>query len=539
MFKLIKKHLKYDLKNILFYIITDTTYQMTLTLSPLILGKFLDEAFTQSLNLSILKSFILVFVICYLTEIITFYFSNVLVLKIQSRVTYSLNYYVIEHLKKLPINIFSSIDPVYLSQRTYTDCREITSFIITTFYRLISNILFIIILLTTILKLNFNFIYIFILSVIIYVFIYIVMKKIIYKKSYIFKELQNKFSSSLNDSFKNIISIRIHSLHKIFSSKLSDSYSHYYDSLVAFSKTSSLYTTFSVILKRVLIIYMIIWGGNKLIDNELSVGELTILLNYFTGILNYISKCLEFGKSYEQVKVSYNRILDILTKSPECNSNAKLDNISNITLNDVSFNHSSKDIFNNLNYKFEKGNVYCVIGENGKGKSTLLKLLLGLYDNFKGDILYNNTNIKELDLYDLRLNNISFIEQNCPYINDQIFLPNDNLKYLLEKYSKEFNLNHLIKKTNNGYIIKTDGYETLSGGEKQKIEIVRALLKNTDILIMDEPSSSIDKDALKLLCKVINQFKNNKIIIIVTHDSRIIELSDYVLDLNKNLAINN
>lgn len=532
MFKLIKKHLKFDLKNIILYIFSDTLYQIALTLSPFILGKFIDSAFNKSLNVSVLKSFIIIFIICYSFEIFMYYFSNVLILKIQSRVTFSFNYHVIEHIKTLPINVFGTVDPVYLSQRTYTDCREITSFVMNSFYKLISNILFATVLLITVIKINFEFIYVFFISTLVYVLIYKFMKKIIYDKSYRFKELQNKFSSSLNESFKSIISIRIHSLHKIFSTSLKGKYYEYYDSLVDFSKTSALYSMLSIVIKRILTTYMLIFGGLRMINGDLSVGELTILLNYFTGILNYISKCLDFGKSYEEVKVSYDRIHDILDKVPEKSGNNRLSCVNSISIKNLYFKHNEKNIFTNLSYDFYKGNVYCIIGENGRGKSTLLKLILGLYNNFNGSITYNNINLSEIDLYNLRLQNISFVEQNCPYVKDKFYPSSYRISSLLEKYINNFNLSHLIKKENDYYKIIKDGHNTLSGGEKQKIEIIGALLKDSDVLIMDEPSSSIDKESLDLLCSVIDDFKNEKIVILVSHDKRINQIADKILNLN-------
>lgn len=208
-------------------------------------------------------------------------------------------------------------------------------------------------------------------------------------------------------------------------------------------------------------------------------------------------------------------------------------------MKNLTFSYAHKKILiNNFSFELKKGFSYAIVGNNGSGKSTLIDLILGILNkNYSGDILYNNINIKKLDMYDIRKNLISIVEQE-PYLNTDTILnnitlncdniDNDRISDLLVK----FNLKKVIDSLPNGLeTVITDTIKNLSGGERQKIAVINSILKNPDLIILDEPTSALDKNSIKILENILNELKLNKIIVLISHDKDFYNICDYIINI--------
>lgn len=264
----------------------------------------------------------------------------------------------------------------------------------------------------------------------------------------------------------------------------------------------------------------------------------TVIIKYFNLIINSIRYFFNLGKDYQEQLASYARLEEYLNIKEEYNGKLRLKEINSICIKNVNFLYKDKIIFNNFNYEFYKGNIYCIKGKNGSGKSTLINLIIGLLtDEFDGQILYNDLNLKEIDIYNTRKKLIGVVELEPILLNDTI------LKNItLENESNLCDINNIIEQLNMDSYISSlkEGVNTIidernfniSGGEKQKIAIIRALLKHPEVLIFDEPTSALDKASKKSFIKMIERFKNNSIIIIVTHNNDFLEISNHIIDLD-------
>lgn len=166
-----------------------------------------------------------------------------------------------------------------------------------------------------------------------------------------------------------------------------------------------------------------------------------------------------------------------------------------ILLENVSFGYSNeKEVLKKINISFEAGKSYAIVGGSGSGKSTLLNLLLGSYDNYQGRILFDNEELRQINLdslYDI----LSIIQQNVFVFDSTI---KDNIT--LFKTFSEDSVNDAIQRAGLNELINEKGIEYscgengvgLSGGEKQRISIARCLLKNTPVLLMDEATAALD-----------------------------------------------
>ncbi len=194
-----------------------------------------------------------------------------------------------------------------------------------------------------------------------------------------------------------------------------------------------------------------------------------------------------------------------------------------IVLKNICKKYDDVEILNNVNYKFESGKIYVIKGVSGSGKSTLLNILSGIDLDFSGEYLYNGKIIKDIR----RVTNIGYIMQHNMLVLKLKII--DNLRMIkndivtIEYYAKLFDINHILNK-----------YPSeISGGERQRVSIIRALLSSDEIILADEPTSSLDIDNAKKIVQEFKKLKNlNKIVIIATHDDCFDIVADEIIQLD-------
>ena len=300
------------------------------------------------------------------------------------------------------------------------------------------------------------------------------------------------------------------------------------------------------VLTGVMIAILIFYSG-KLI----AVGELSV--NNFFSFLAAMMLAYQPVRSLSTLNVILNqglsaasRILSVidtekLIKNPE---NAKEINVekANIKFKDVifSYNKSDGEVLKNINLEFEGGQMTSLVGHSGSGKSTILNLIPRFYDCVSGDISVDDQSIYDVTLHSLR-KNISLVSQETTLFDDTI---KNNIKYANldasdEEILRAAKLSHCDEFINNlpekyETLIGEDGVR-LSGGEKQRISIARAMLKKSSIILLDEATSSLDsetetkiQDALKILTK-------DRTTIVIAHRLSTILNSNkiYVIDSGK------
>lgn len=205
----------------------------------------------------------------------------------------------------------------------------------------------------------------------------------------------------------------------------------------------------------------------------------------------------------------------------------KLEN--QIEFKNIDFKHqNSKFAFENFELKIPANKTTGLIGISGSGKTTLIDLVLKIYYPFKGQILFDDTDINLFNNSSLR-NKISYVSQDALFFNRSI---DENLN-LLTNDSKDFSelfdqLNLSNFKENKNQIIGSGGIN-LSSGQKQKFNFIRAYLKEAEILILDEPTSNLDYESQNILKKYLNEIKGTKTVIVVTHTASILSICENIV----------
>ncbi len=261
------------------------------------------------------------------------------------------------------------------------------------------------------------------------------------------------------------------------------------------------------IISELLIVYLAFKGKIKL---AVIIGGTNLIGAISNGLNNLatIKVKLATSKSYFEYE-----------KAENTNNKIKLnEEIEKITIKNLSYKYSNNYVFKNLNFIFLKNKKYAIIGKSGSGKSTLLNIIMGRLTNYSGDVFFNNKKIAELSYEE--------IQTKIAYISQDIYLFNESIKdnillgdeYNASKFYNAIKASSLnLKEFYDGenQIVGENG-NLISGGQKQRIAIARALYHGKNIILMDEGTSSLDKENSEV---IENSLLSNEDItlILVTH----------------------
>ena len=279
---------------------------------------------------------------------------------------------------------------------------------------------------------------------------------------------------------------------------------------------------FSLSFSVTIYLGVLLLGGYLMYKKSITVGTAIIIIQLSTHIVGPVKLSISLINQIRSVAMIADKIEEILEDTHDDFENTKLENFSkSICIENLNFSYTEeRKALDNINLTFDKNKKYAIVGESGSGKSTLIKLLMRYYNDYEGKISIDNLNIKNIYSSDL-YKNISMIQQN-------VFMFDDSIKENIRLYSnhddkdildacKRSGLDKLLNKLPNGInsLVGENGNK-LSGGEKQRIAIARALINNTQILILDESTSALDNEtAYNLENSLLNL--ENLTLITVTH----------------------
>lgn len=267
-----------------------------------------------------------------------------------------------------------------------------------------------------------------------------------------------------------------------------------------------------------------------------TIGPSVILI--FVQLMNYIMSPLVTLPSLISKRRAclplFKKIADILDIKEDTKVKEEVSLDNGISINNLSFAYDEKQILNNVNYKFEKNKSYAIVGTSGSGKTTLLNLLIGRNNDYTGEIIYDDKELKNISI-DSLFEITSHVEQNVFVFDDSII----NNITMYSEVDDEF-LKEVIKKSGLEGLIKEKGYDykcgengsNLSGGEKQRISIARGLIKGAKLLLMDEATSSLDNETSVSVMKNIMEIDDiTKIIITHKLEEHILKQFDEIIVL--------
>lgn len=310
----------------------------------------------------------------------------------------------------------------------------------------------------------------------------------------------------------------------------------YYSSTVSVSKTSALYVSIATFLISLPIVLLFSIGGNMVINGAITIGTLVAFLTYITQFYSPISALAYLWTGMKMSTAAFDRVDEVMDMEEEKGGELELIvKEKKIEFDHVSFSYdNNKPVLDKLTISFRRG-INFLIGDNGTGKTTILHLIVRLYSPDKGEIRIDGQDISRVSLRSLR-KNISLLSQDVQLLDTTIY---ENIK-LGKLEASEAEIIEAAKLARAHDFISKQGYETrvgeeglnLSGGEKQKIALARAILKGAPIILLDEVTSSIDKESKRSIYDALRDIASEKTIVIATHDYSEIREGDRVIDLN-------
>ncbi len=315
-------------------------------------------------------------------------------------------------------------------------------------------------------------------------------------------------------------------------------------------KIATVYVRSSPIMETltgIMIAVLIYYSGKLILKDEIAINDFFSFLAAMMLAYQPVRSLATLNIAISQGLAAATRILPVIDEKSELieNKNDTIINISNgdIELKNVSFKYSeenNENVLNSVNLKMLGGKMTSIVGHSGAGKSTILNLIPRFYDSISGDIQIDSQSIYKCTINSLR-KNISLVSQDTTLFDDTI---RNNIAYAnlnasqteIEKAAKYSFASEFIEKLPDGYetIIGENGTR-LSGGEKQRLSIARAMLKKSQIILLDEATSSLDAETESKIQEALNFLTKDRTTIVIAHRLSTILNSDkiYVIDSGK------
>jgi ATP-binding cassette subfamily B protein len=288
----------------------------------------------------------------------------------------------------------------------------------------------------------------------------------------------------------------------------------------------------------VVVLLLLVFGST------ITAGQYVSLLFYSFFLFNPLQELGNVMVTFREAQVSLANFEAIMQTpiDPKPEKPVLLEKIRTLTFDNVSFRHrtANRNALNHIGFEANAGETIAFVGPSGSGKTTLVKLLVGLYQPLEGDILYNGTLSKDIDLDQLR-EKIGFVTQDTQLFSGTI---RENLLFVRPDATDEECMDVLQRAACQTLLARADkglstvigeGGVKVSGGEKQRLSIARALLRRPDILVFDEATSSLDSITEEEITDTIRSVseQENRISILIAHRLSTIMHADKIFVLEK------
>ncbi len=362
------------------------------------------------------------------------------------------------------------------------------------------------------------------------------------------QEQVGKSSSFLTESFNIVRLIKSYQLEKIQGKRAVKLFNDLKSLIVKVISTRAALEPVMEIVGGIAISLVILLAGWQIVSGKSTIGEFS---GFISALLIAIGPARALGtlnSVLQEGTAAANRVFGGIDAKPSVKNSDEAISLGNLDGNlkfkNISYKYLDKASFalNNINLEITSGERIAIVGPSGSGKSTLINLIPRFFDPLEGEITINGNNIKDVTLESLR-NKIAIVSQDSfmfygTIMENIAFGKHNSNKEDIIKSAKESGVHEFIENLPNGYeTILEEGGANLSGGEKQRIAIARAILRNPSILILDEPTSSLDAQAEEKIKITLEDISRKTTTITIAHRLSTILNSDRIVVFNEGKII--
>ena len=351
---------------------------------------------------------------------------------------------------------------------------------------------------------------------------------------------QAQFISTTEEGLDALYTIRVHGAYRNVMKVYREALKDFLNKGFAFYKYNLKFQgVFTSLISYLASVGVLVLGAWLVLQGHITIGVIVAFSQYISWLVVFVNFMSGYATTIEPAIVSYNRVNEILDWKThwlvnDCSHSVQeqLKHKNAISIDGLSFAYNSDVLFDNLNLDIESNKTTLIVGASGRGKSTLLNIMLGLYEVEDNTVFIDGTDINKLVPADV-LGLISVVEQEPKFFGDSVadnLLSCDNTPLAeIETKAELLGLDSVLNRLAAGDGGK--GLKNLSGGERKRLGILRGLSRERPIVIMDEPTAFVDETNAKAILKKVFAAFPDTTFIIFSHDATVEEFADVVVNL--------
>lgn len=515
-----------------------------LLLGPLLVGHTVDT-YIRTKQFHGVLVFGGILLAMYMVAMVTGYTQTKLMGGVGQRMLYTLRNAIFNKLQEFPVSFFNENKAGDLISRVNNDTDKVNQFFSQSLMQFISSIATMIGAGVFLLSINIELGAATLTPAVVIVLFTVILSPWVKRKNAKNLKSVGGMSAEIQESLNNFKVIIAFNRRDYFRKRFDEANKENYKTAIGAGLANNIFVPVYGLLSSTAQLITLLFGIYLISTGNFTLGLLVSYISYTTNFYNPLRQLAALWTSFQVAMASWDRISQILmleSDLKQIDDKGIVASDALLEFKNVHFSYDeSKEILHNINLKFEKGKTYALIGPTGGGKTTTASLISRLYDATKGTVLLNGKDIRSFSAEE-RTQKIGFILQE-PFlftgtVKDNILYGNSQYKDVsdeaLQKIIEEANLNALLAIFDEGLNTQINSTsDSISLGQKQLIAFMRAVLRNPELLILDEATANIDTITEQLLGSILNKLSKETTLVIIAHRLNTIENADEIYFVNE------